>query len=104
MAYINYFSGIIQMLETPKEIFLDDEAVGASFFAELPQIRGRTIIEVYFWGRLSFDIIDSYQIYDYILVEGYLSLRPIELIESVERDFNQVTLSVLKLYPFLLQD
>lgn len=103
MGYFNYFSSMVQLLEDPSEIFLNDNIIGASFYAELPQTRGSTLIQVEIWGKGALDVLDFYQTDDYVLVEGYLSLLNIEDSDSVTRNFNQVTLSVLKIHPVLFE-
>ena len=46
------------------------------FRVQLPQVRqNNIIINLVFWGKFSQDIINYYEINDYIIIEGYLSIR-----------------------------
>jgi single-stranded DNA-binding protein len=45
------------------------------FRVQLPQIRNTRIVNVIFWGTLARDVAKYYKPNDYILIEGYLSLR-----------------------------
>jgi hypothetical protein len=55
-----------------------------------------------FWGNLARDVSSYYQINDYIMVEGYLSLNNKHLLNKVKQNSKQFEITVLKVYPFLL--
>ena len=98
MGDTNYFSGIIKVLENPTQTFFNDKIAVTTIRGELPQIRNNRIIFLVFWGNLASEIKNYYQINDYILIEGYLSMRNKKNINS-----KKVTITVLKVYPFLLK-
>ena len=55
-----------------------------------------------FWGNLGREVNKFYRINDYILIEGYISLRPKKMITVSTQVSKQVTISVLRIYPILL--
>ena len=60
--------------------------------------RNNIIINLVFWGKLSQDIANYYKIGDYIIIEGYLSLRDKKMLTNSKK----VEITVVKVYPFLL--
>ena len=53
------------------------------------------------WGTLSYDIVKYYNINDYILVEGFISIRDNNFKNKTFTKAKQIDLSVFKVYPFL---
>ena len=100
MGNINYFTGIVKILENPREKFFNNKIPIVRFRAELPQIRKNRTILLIFWGSLGSDIKNYYQVNDYILIEGYLSIRNKNLKDKKSR---KVIITVKKVYPFLLK-
>jgi hypothetical protein len=72
MSDTNYIGGIV--LEVPKQKFLNNTTAVTEFRVQLPQVRNTTIVHLIFWVT-SRDVATYYKINDYILIEGYLSLR-----------------------------
>ena len=95
MGNINYFSGIVKVLETPIQTFFNNKMPVTTFRVEIPQTRNNRIISLVFWGNLAREVKNYYQINDYILIEGYTSIR--------NKNPKKVTITVLKVYPFLLK-
>jgi hypothetical protein len=95
MGNINYFSGIVKVLETPIQTFFNNKMPVTTFRVEIPQTRNNRIISLVFWGNLAREVKNYYQINDYILIEGYTSIR--------NKNSKKVTITVLKVYPFLLK-
>ena len=99
MGNTNYFSGILQILDNPKESLLNKQIPVITFRSKLPQIRENQIVSLVFWGNLAVEVKKYYQVTDYILVEGYLSLRP----KKDHLVSKELTITGLKVYPFLLK-
>jgi hypothetical protein len=99
MSDTNYIGGIVKILEVPKQKFLNNTAV-TEFRVQLP-VRNTTIVHLIFWGNLA-DVATYYKINDYILIEGYLSLRDKRGSNLIAQPSKQIEITVLKLYPFLL--
>ena len=55
-------------------------------------------------GNLGRDVKDYYKVNDYILIEGYLSLRQTNkpYLNTTSQTPKRVEVTVLKVYPFLL--
>ena len=103
MGDTNYFSGIVKVLENPRQTFFNDKVPITTFRVEIPQIRNNRTISLVFWGNLAREVKTYYQINDYILIEGYLSIRTKKNIKITTKNSKKVTVTVLKVYPFLLK-
>jgi single-stranded DNA-binding protein len=102
MSDTNYIGGIVKILEVPKQKFLNNTTAVTEFRVQLPQVRNTTIVHLIFWGNLARDVATYYKINDYILIEGYLSLRDKGSSNLIAQPSKQIEITVLKLYPFLL--
>ena len=99
MRDTNYFLGTIKILENPRQVPLQKKFVLISLCGEISQNRKNKLIHLHFWGHLAEQINRCYQLNDYILVEGYLSIRK----ESTQKNSQKFLLTVLKIYPFLFK-
>lgn len=99
MTFINYISGIIRILESPRQELLENNISVTRFRSQLPSSRTTNIINVTFWGNLALDISSYYKIGDYIVVEGYISLRNSDVINSSQVAIKKIELTALKIYP-----
>ena len=70
----NYISGIIKILEIPKEKILKNNIQSIKFRAQLPQMSTAKILTLTIWGNLANDVKNYYKINDYLIIEGYISL------------------------------
>jgi hypothetical protein len=95
MKEINYFGGIVKILENPNQKLSDNNISRTEFRAQLPQIRNTKVIHLVFWGNLANDVANYYKINDYIIIEGYLALPE-------QFNLKRVEITVSKVYPFLL--
>ena len=102
MATTNYFSGIVKVLEIPKRRLSRKQTTLLTIRAELPQNHTTRVVSLVFWGNLGRKIEDSYKVNDYILVEGYISLRNKQKFKRSRQKSKQVNLTILKVYPILL--
>jgi single-stranded DNA-binding protein len=102
MANTNYFSGIVKILETPKTYFSDEQTQVIGFRTEISQKRKHSIISVVFWGNLGSEVKKFYKTNDYILIEGYTSIRSKKFLKSNLTNSKQVFITVVKVYPILL--
>jgi len=102
MVNTNYFSGIVKILEAPKEFSLNSKIQGTYFRVEVPQRRKNTIILVLIWGNLGREVQKFYKQKDYILIEGYTSFQRNRFSQLVTKTSKQVHLTVIKIYPILL--
>ena len=102
MGDTNYFSGIVKILETPQQCFINNRNVMITFRAEVPQNRKNQMISLVFWGNLGHEVKNFYRVNDYILIEGYISLQNKKRVNILDKNSKQVIITVLKVYPFLL--
>lgn len=102
MSDTNYFSGIVKIIETPKQCFVSNNTVITTFRVEIPQNRKNKLISVIFWGKLGAEVKDFYTSNDYILIEGYVSLRDRKLQILGQKSLKQILITVLKISPVLL--
>ena len=102
MTDTNYFSGIVKILETPKQYLINDRTQVTRFRVELSQKRKNTIVYLIFWGNLAHEVKKFYKVNDYILIEGYTSLRPNKFRQINSKNEKQVFISVIRIYPILL--
>lgn len=105
MANTNYISCIVQILEEPRKIVSEQNGTVIKARAQLAEIRTNdvpTLITLTFWGKLSEAVLDYYQPTDYIVIEGYLSVKDKQNLESKFSPLKYIEITVLKIYPFLL--
>ena len=99
---MNYIGAIVKILETPKQKFLNSNTLVIKFRAQLPQVRQIQIVKLVIWGNLAHAVGNYYKINDYILIEGYASIRENIISNENNKSRKEVTITVLKVYPFLL--
>ncbi len=107
MIDTNYIGGIVKILEDPNKKFLTNKVPISKVRAQLPQVRNTIIIDLVFWGSLAQSVVTYYRINDFILIEGYLSTRNTKVDDSKNqkiRCFKKIEVTVLKAYPFLLNN
>ena len=102
MSDTNYIGAIVKILESPKNKITKNKISITRFRAQLPQIRKTRIVDIVVWGNLASDIAKYYNINDYVLVEGYLSLCKVSQPKSDRKVLKRARFTVLKIYPFLL--
>lgn len=102
MGNTNYFSTIVKVLENPTKTVSQKNTPISRFRAELPQIRKNRVIHLVFWGNLANHVSIYYQVNDYLLIEGYLSIRDSKKNDTLKKNFKKIEVAVLKVYPFFL--
>ena len=101
MSDTNCIGAIVQILESPKTKTIKNKISVTKFRAQLPQIRKTRVVDIVVWGNLANDVANYYNPSDYILVEGYLSLRKFSQTNSNRKVLKRARFTVLKAYPFL---
>jgi len=101
---MNYTSFMIKIIEKPEQSFFDNDISVTEMIAKFYQFRDNSynICKISIWGNLSYDVMQYYQINDYLIVEGYISRR-----NSSFEKYNittEVEISVFKIYPFALNN
>ena len=101
MADTNYFSGTVKILEKSVQNVNNKKITKSEIRGEIYQTRQNKIISLIFWGNLAYDVMSYYQINDYILIEGYTSLKKNNLATD-NKKLTKLIITVLKVYPVLL--
>jgi len=105
---MNYTSFIVKILKKPKQSFLKNNIVVTKILVKFVSPRIKTFntkdtFQISIWENLSYETIKYYQPNDYIVIEGYISLRTTFITSSkISKTDKQVEISVFKHYPFLL--
>ena len=94
----NYLASVVKILEKPIQIVNDDKVLTTEFRAQLIQVRNSQIVNLVFWGNLATDVVNYYQVNDYIMIEGYLSLQNKTNNELGKQNLKKVQITVLKIY------
>jgi len=102
MSDTNSIGGVVKVLETPKQEIINNNILVTRFRVQFPQVRNNCIVHLKFWGNLARDVTTYYKINDYILIEGYLSLKDNQIDNSSIQMSKKIEITVLKIYPFLL--
>jgi len=102
MGDMNYIGAVVKVLETPKQRFLNSNTLVITFRVQLPQIRKIRIVELVCWGNLAQSVLNYYKVNDYIVIEGYISFRQKKSSSKTNKPIKKVTITVIKVYPFLL--
>ncbi len=97
---VSYISTIVKVLETPNQKSFNNNIFVTRFRAQLPQMKNSRMVNLIFWGNLAKNVANYYQTNDYILIEGYLSLKNKYLLNKVKSNSKKVEITVLKVYPF----
>lgn len=103
MTDTNHIGAIVRILESPTNKIIKGNISVTTFRAELPQVRQTRVVDIVVWGNLANDVAKYYNTSDYILVEGYLSLRKNSSSKANRKILKRARLTIFKAYPFLLQ-
>ena len=101
---MNYTSFMIKIIGKPEQSFFENDISVTEMIAKFYQFRDNSynICKISIWGNLSYDVMQYYQINDYLIVEGYISRR-----NSSFEKYNittEIEISVFKIYPFALNN
>jgi single-stranded DNA-binding protein len=105
---MNYSSFIVKIIKKPEQRSFKNNISLTELVVQFAQIRkkkSKDTFRISVWGNLANDVMKYYKINDYILIEGYISIRnPIfndsELNPRKFKNNKQIEVSVLKIYPF----
>lgn len=103
---MNYVSFAVKIIKNSGQSFFADGTALTELTLQLPQVRKnnvKIIIKASIWGKLSYDVAKYYQPNDYVIIEGYISLRNMSTDRRTDVLNKQVEISVFKLYPLLLK-
>ena len=101
MGDVNYLTSVVKILEKPTQKVLNEKIVMTEFRAQFPQVGNNQIVNLVFWGNLARDVANFYKVNDYIMIEGYLSIRDKNKIKAkqMKRTLKTAQVTVLRSYP-----
>jgi len=102
MGDTNLVGGIVKILETPKQMNFSSNIQVTKFRVQFPQVRQTSLVHLTFWGNLAIDTANYYKVNDYVLIEGYISVRDRKSVKNVISKSKKIEITVLKIYPLLL--
>ena len=106
---MNYTSFIVKILKKPKQSFLKNNIIVTNIIVRYVSPRIKTFniknnFQISIWEKFSYDTVKYYKPNDYIIVEGYISLRtPFITSNKTANTDRQVEISVFKHYPLVLR-
>ena len=103
---MNHFIFAVKIIKNSGQSFFADGTSLTELIVQLPQVRKtnvKIVLKVSIWGKLSYDVAKYYQPNDYIIIEGYISIRNINSDHLINSLNKQVEISAFKLYPLLLK-
>jgi hypothetical protein len=102
---MNYVIFTVKVIKNSGQSFFVDGTPLTELTVQLPQVRKnnlKIILQLSIWGKLSYDVAKYYQPNDYLIIEGYISMKNINMDQVINLIDKQVEISVFKLYPLLL--
>ena len=106
MSNTNSFAGIVKILEPPRSYSFNQKARLTKVRVELPQKRKNkknAIVCLLIWGNLGRQVQNFYTTNDYVLIEGYPSLRSKKNGNPRLKESKRLFITVGKIYPILLK-
>ena len=103
---MNYVIFAVKVIKNSGQSFFADGTSLTELTVQMPQVRKNStklILQISVWGKLSYDVAKYYQPEDYVIIEGYISIRNINIDRIVNLLDKQVEICVFKLYPLLLK-
>ena len=100
MTDTNYVGGIVQILETPKQKNIKSNTINIQFRAKFSNAQ---IVYVNAWDDLANEVISSYKMNDYIIIEGYISFRNKQISELMIFKVKKVEITIFRVDPYLLK-
>jgi single-stranded DNA-binding protein len=103
---MNYVIFAVKVIKNSGQSFFADGTSLTELTVQMPQVRKNStklILQISVWGKLSYDVAKYYQPEDYVIIEGYISIRNINTDHIVNLLDKKVEICVFKLYPLLLE-
>lgn len=100
---MNYVILTVKVLQNSGQSFFQDGTGLTELVVQLPQISKNypnLIVHLSIWGKLSYDAATYYKPNDYIIIEGYILVKNLNVssLKNLSLIDKQVEISVFKLY------
>lgn len=102
---INYIYGTVKILEKPRKKLSSQNISVTKIRAQFPQARSndsQKFVRLIFWGELNEGILKYYKPNDYLIIEGYISLKTESKLQTKALFASYPEITILKVYPFFL--
>ncbi len=104
---MNYVILTVKVIQNSGQSFFEDGTALTELVVQLPQISKnypKLIVHLSIWGKLSYDVAKYYKLDDYIIIEGYILVKNLNVssLKNLSLIDKQVEISVFKLYPLSL--
>ena len=101
---MNYAILTVKVIKNSGQSFFEDGTSLTELVVQLPQISKnypKLIVHISIWGKLSYDVAKYYKPDDYIIIEGYILIKNLNVgnLTSLSLIDKQIEISVFKLYP-----
>tara|TARA_B100000780_G_scaffold11187_1_gene7698 strand:- start:1495 stop:1800 length:306 start_codon:yes stop_codon:yes gene_type:complete len=99
---MNYGIFLIKIIKKPQQNCFDGEITVTEIIGEFYPTQNSTFetkITLLIWGNSTYDTVKYYKENDYIIVEGYLSLRNPLCENTGQTSYKQIEISSFKVYP-----
>lgn len=101
---MNYAILTVKIIKNSGQSFFEDGTSLTELVVQLPQISKnypKLILNLSIWGKLSYDVAKYYKPNDYIIIEGYILIKNLNVdsLKSLNLIDKQLEISVFKLYP-----
>ena len=101
---MNYAILTVKVIKNSGQSFFSDGTALTELVVQLPQISKnypKLILNLSIWGKLSYDVAKYYKPNDYIIIEGYILIKNLNVdsLKSLNLIDKQLEISVFKLYP-----
>ena len=106
MSTTNYISTTIKILEQPRKKISKMSVLTTEVRAQVSHVRNKpsqTFASLIFWGNLGEAVLNYYRPNDYLIVEGYISIKNKKNLNIHPQLVKQVEITVFKVYPFFLK-
>ena len=101
---MNYVILTVKVIKNSGQSFFKDGTPLTELVVQLPQISKNypnLILNLSIWGKLSYDVATYYKPNDYLIIEGYILIKNLNVdsLKSLNLIDKQLEISVFKLYP-----
>ena len=101
---MNYAILTVKVIKNSGQSFFEDGTSLTELVVQLPQISKnypKLILNLSIWGKLSYDVAKYYKSNDYLIIEGYILIKNLNVdsLKSLNLIDKQLEISVFKLYP-----
>jgi hypothetical protein len=94
MANTNYLTSTVLLLEAPNLEWKQDRLIKMELRAVLPERKENKLVHLVVWGELGNRNLEMFKPYQYLLLEGFLSL-----LSQTNSKTKKFQITAVKIYP-----